>query len=61
MCESLCALQVACYADLHLRVKKAAFDDGRTASVFEPLLTHEQRVEEIAAMLGMFTFDNIVF
>ncbi|GAX72980.1 hypothetical protein CEUSTIGMA_g432.t1 [Chlamydomonas eustigma] len=45
--------QVACYADLHVRVKKAAFDDGRTGTVFEALLKQEQRIEEIAAMLGL--------
>lgn len=45
-------MQVACYADQHLRVKKHTSTDGRVATVFEHLHTPEQRTEEVAVMLG---------
>ncbi len=51
---------VACFADLHVRVKKLKGVDlkggregeGRITTVFEPLVGNNERVEELAAMLG---------
>ena len=49
-------VQVACFADLHVRVVKrpaeAAGGDGRVTTSFEALLSPQERIEEVAAMLG---------
>ncbi len=51
-------VQVACFADHHIRVVKRispiAGNDGsgRVTTTFQPLIETKDRVEEVAAMLG---------
>jgi DNA repair ATPase RecN len=45
-------LQVAAHADSHIRVAKASSADGRRLTAFQTLDTLDQRVAEVAAMLG---------
>ena len=43
---------MACYADTHVRVLKRAGGDGRMTTAFERLSSTQQRVAEVADMLG---------
>ena len=45
--------QVAAHADYHICVRKGVDDDGRMVSKFEILSSREERLDEVAAMLGM--------
>lgn len=47
------AVQVACFARTHVKVLKTQSPDGRTNSEFMPLLAVEDRVDEVAQMMGL--------
>lgn len=46
-------LQVAAHADHHLCVRKDVTPDGRMLTVVQPLHRSDERVAEVAAMLGL--------
>lgn len=46
-------LQVAAHADHHLCVRKDVAPDGRMLTAVVPLQRDEERVAEVAAMLGL--------
>lgn len=45
--------QVAAHADHHLVVQKAVSPDGRMLTAVQPLHDDDERVAEVAAMLGL--------
>jgi DNA repair protein RecN (Recombination protein N) len=47
--------QVACHAEQHIRVSKAnnGAAGGRVTTRFQPLESDEDRITEVAAMMGM--------
>ena len=45
-------MQVAAYADHHLCVRKATDLDGRVHTHIVALESHQDRAQEVAAMLG---------
>jgi DNA repair ATPase RecN len=45
--------QVAAHAEHHLCVRKGSDADGRVVTRFDALLTPEERLQEVAAMLGL--------
>ena len=56
MCEpDPCVLlsQVAAHADHHICVRKTVDQNDRMVTTMQPLLTHEERRQEVAAMLGL--------
>ena len=48
-------VQVAAHADHHIVVRKAVDSQGRTITKFSVLDEQEERVKELAAMLGLGT------
>jgi DNA repair protein RecN (Recombination protein N) len=44
--------QIACFADHHLVVEKAAGDDGRNVVTLRELTTDEERAAELARMMS---------
>ncbi|MEA2623522.1 MAG: repair protein RecN [Chloroflexota bacterium] len=52
--------QIAAHADAHLHIEKRVRDDGRTVTEVHELATPEERIAELAAMLGGATGDQAV-